>query len=111
MVLVKKVVTRRGKERQRVDMISDSLPLKYLSIYVCILPVRFCISYVSLYIVITGLNICDEKKEQRYRSDLQASVIGLTAISGVFLVLYSSVKGFIYLLTSNLNMNLLTLFN
>ena len=44
--------------------------------------------YVILYIVITGLNICDKKREQRYRSDIEASVIGLTTISGVFLVLY-----------------------
>ena len=38
--------------------------------------------------MITGKDICDEKREQRYGSDLQSSVIGLTAISGVFLVLY-----------------------
>ena len=65
--------------------------------YICILPVRFGVSYVSLYILIKGLNICDEKKEQKYRSDLQASVIGLTAISGVFLVLYIGLHLFINL--------------
>nr|XP_022292535.1 uncharacterized protein LOC111103506 [Crassostrea virginica] len=48
-----------------------------------------------------GLSNCDEKKEQRYRFDLQASVIGLTAISGVFLVLYIGLHLFINLKSKN----------
>ncbi|XP_078325656.1 uncharacterized protein LOC111102969 isoform X1 [Crassostrea virginica] len=47
-----------------------------------------------------GLNICDEKGEQRYRSDIVASVIGLTTISGVFLVSYIGLHFFILYLKS-----------
>ncbi|XP_078325663.1 uncharacterized protein LOC111102969 isoform X3 [Crassostrea virginica] len=46
------------------------------------------------------LNICDEKGEQRYRSDIVASVIGLTTISGVFLVSYIGLHFFILYLKS-----------
>lgn len=56
--------------------------------------------YVLLYIVITGLNIFDKKREQRYRSDIEASVIGLTTISGVFLVLYIGLHFFVIYLKS-----------
>ena len=56
--------------------------------------------YVLLYIVITGLNICDEKRGQIHRSDIEASVIGLTTISGVFLVSYIGLHFFILYLKS-----------
>ena len=56
--------------------------------------------YVFLYIVITVFDICDEKREQRYRSDIEASVIGLTTISGVFLVLYIGLHFFVIYLKS-----------
>ena len=56
--------------------------------------------YVFLYFVITGLDNCDKKREQRYRSDIEASVIGLTTISGVFLVLYIGLHFFVIYLKS-----------